>query len=238
MKAPLILTWQDPTPRAPSHQMALDEALFHLATERETAIARFYTWDAPAVTLGYFDRMPPGTTEGPEPIRRFTGGGRVEHGDDLTLLLAFPRNAAICDARHAERYQWIHRQVADALAEADFPLLLESAPLESSTGPCFENPVTWDLLEPRGRKKIGGGAQRRTREGLIHQGSFLLPPALRSLGADWIEDFLLRIADRTEVLSGEIRAEAETRAETLARERYASPGWNATSVEERGKNGV
>ncbi len=42
---------------------------------------------------------------------------------------------------------------------------------------CFASPTLYDVIGPDGRK-LCGGAQRRTRRGLLHQGSIqnMLPP--------------------------------------------------------------
>jgi hypothetical protein len=41
---------------------------------------------------------------------------------------------------------------------------------------CFDEPVATDLL--LGEQKIAGGAQRRRREGFLHQGSIQLPKGI------------------------------------------------------------
>lgn len=170
--------------------MAIDEALFRLAAANETAVARVYGWDHPAVTFGYFGK------EADQPAtaaRRITGGGRVEHGEDLTLTLVFPAGTEVAKAPSTERYRWIHSALAAGLAEAGSQVSLFDGTFEKSES-CFASPVPWDLLDPVTGKKIGGGAQRRSRGAVIYQGSFRLPPEFRSIDAAWIGRFIERIA--------------------------------------------
>lgn len=211
--------------------MAWDEVLFELAQERKTPLARFYTWEAPAVTIGYFEgnTAPQPESSGPgecPPIRRFTGGGRVEHGSDLTFLLALPRDEAVCQWPNEERYRWIHSALALALQETGFPVQLEGSPVPQSVGPCFQNPVTWDLLDPDSGRKIGGGAQRRTRGGVIHQGSIRLPKEMRDPHAAWIDQFLGHLAESILPLPADWRHELKVKASRIEKDRYENKEWN------------
>jgi lipoate-protein ligase A len=60
---------------------------------------------------------------------------------------------------------------------------------------CFEKPVAWDLVDRQGRKLAGAG-QRRTRRGLLHQGSVVVPGAPRSL----FDDFARHLANEVEIV--------------------------------------
>jgi lipoyl(octanoyl) transferase len=207
--------------------MALDEALFHWSSATGLAAARFYHWDTPAVTVGYFHRtaeqdlpLPAGA------VRRYTGGGLVEHGADLTFVLTLPAGSDAALAAAAARYRWIHERLATALAGAGLMTVLEPPGLPRGGGPCFSDPVPWDLRDPRSGVKIGGGAQRRSRGAVIHQGSVRLPEALRDPGAEWIGDFLKGLARSRAPLDAVVR-ESVT-ADALDREsgRYGSAAWN------------
>lgn len=211
--------------------MALDEALFNWSAGEGRAVARFYHWDAPAVTAGYFHRSPTtaGDPSAPVPTRRFTGGGLVEHGEDLTFLLAFPAGSAAARANGTSRYRWIHEALADSLSGRGFPVALVPGEATALTGPCFTNPVAWDLLDPVTRIKIGGGAQRRSRGAVIHQGSIRLPELFRDPMAPWIDDFLARLADRRHPLDFSIREKAGLDSLVLEKTRYGSDRWNSRS---------
>ncbi len=173
--------------------MAIDEALFRFAASEVVSVARFYQWDHPAVTIGYFGKA---SDQADTVARRLTGGGRVEHGEDLTMTLAFPAGTEVAAAPAAERYRWIHTTIAAALAEAGEPVILHDGGFEKSES-CFAAPVPWDLLDPRDGRKIGGGALRRSRGAVIYQGSFRLSGDFRRIEAPWIDSFLGRIAADT-----------------------------------------
>jgi lipoate-protein ligase A len=205
-------------------QMALDEALFRHAGESGDAIARFYGWDEPATTFGYF--TPAGEMAAAGAIRRYTGGGKVEHGDDLTFLLAIPAGAEAARFSSGDRYHWIHSALAEALCQSGLPAGLETQTLHTAPGPCFQNPVTWDLLDTESGRKIGGGAQRRTRRGVIHQGSLRLPAEFRDLHSGWLDLFLGRLSDRSLPLPETEKTNALETARELEISRYRTQEWN------------
>lgn len=227
MILPEIHFWTDPEFRSAARQMALDEALFHWSASTGLAAARFYHWDAPAVTVGYFHRpgadhlSPPAGT-----VRRFTGGGLVEHGEDLTFVLTLPATSGAARATGAERYRRVHEALADSLAGAGFPAVLEPAHLPSSPGPCFSHPVAWDLSDPETGRKIGGGAQRRSRGAVMHQGSVRLPAALRDPQAGWIVDFLHRLAEHITPLDTQTCETVSADALEREKSRYGNASWN------------
>lgn len=204
--------------------MALDETLFRHAGESGDAMARFYGWDQPATTFGYFTPACEVPVTGA--IRRYTGGGKVEHGEDLTFLLAIPAGAEAAHSSSEERYYWIHSALAEALCESGFPAVLETKTQTTAPGPCFQNPVTWDLLASDSRRKIGGGAQRRTRRGVIHQGSLRLPAHFRDLHAGWIDLFLQGLSENPSPFPDRERTRALRTAGELEVSRYGSQDWN------------
>ena len=73
-----ITLWIDPVPRRGYPNMAADELL----SRRGEAWLRIYTWERPAVSFGYFDTATEAAGIFPgaeEYIRRWTGGGIVDH---------------------------------------------------------------------------------------------------------------------------------------------------------------
>src|SRR6478752_6293200 len=97
--------------------MALDEAL--LGRISGPAI-RVYRWHSPSVTFGYFGRAAEVATRWPdrEMARRWTGGGIVLHGEDITFSLLIPAGHPFAAARPAETYRAIHECVAQWLQSA------------------------------------------------------------------------------------------------------------------------
>ncbi len=203
--------------------MALDEALFEWSAAQGVPAVRFYHWDRPAFTVGYFHRGP---LPHREAVRRFTGGGLVEHGNDLTFCLALPRGTAPGLVTAEVRYRWIHEAIALALATTDAPTSLALPESPRFAGPCFANPVPWDLLDATTGEKIGGGAQRRSRGAVIHQGSLRLPEPLRHPEASWIEGLLRILAASPTPLDSAIRTFLLREAPARESARYGKGAWN------------
>ncbi len=198
--------------------MALDQALFEQAATSRIANIRFYSWNGTARTVGYFHRFQPGEARS---IRRFTGGGVVDHGKDLTFVINLP----LCTSSTEALYSWIHQQIVEALASENFTACLELHEKGSTGENCFAQPVTSDILD-HNNAKIGGGAQRRSRSSVIHQGSLRLPPALRNPEAGWIDTLVDKLAEHSQILSDDAKRQLDKMADKLARERYETQQWN------------
>ncbi len=181
-RAPLFTRLEvidDERPSDAALNLATDEALLECLTD--TPLLRIYRWEQAAVSFGYFDAVEPvrSAYPGRELVRRWTGGGIVEHGQDFAYSLLVPRTHGLTDLRAEESYRLLHGAVAVALSAAapDVPALEEHQPTTAASGEasraCFVNAVRHDLLL-EGRK-IAGAAQRRTRRGWLHQGSVQMP---------------------------------------------------------------
>ncbi|HZJ17913.1 MAG TPA: hypothetical protein VFD27_22870 [Chthoniobacteraceae bacterium] len=159
-----LLEVHDPEPHAAALNMAIDEALLRAARE---PILRIYRWEQPAVSFGYFGKWAEVQRTWPEreAVRRWTGGGIVPHGDDLTYSLIVPREHPFALLGPLESYRAIHEALAAALGSAS--LATRADPKVSDA--CFENAVRHDIVVAG--RKIAGAAQRRSKPGLLHQGS-------------------------------------------------------------------
>jgi lipoate-protein ligase A len=219
-----LYLWLDDTHRPAGANMALDEALFSWTVRTGRAAARFYCWDHDAETIGYFSEAKEGA------IRRFTGGGLVEHGKDVTFALTFPAGSAPSPAGSGERYRRIHEALANALHPTGIEVQLMDSGDTSRGGPCFSHAVPWDLVDPVSGEKICGGAQRRSRGAIIHQGSVRLPVEWRSPSAKWITPFLSGLTKTTLPLPSEEIQELQKTGTQLERARYLTKGWNDGSV--------
>ncbi len=82
----------DETPHPAALNMAIDEAL--LFSGGDCPLFRAYRWRQRPVSIGYFSSWEQAVTvyPGREIVRRWTGGGMVEHGDDFTYSLLLPVN--------------------------------------------------------------------------------------------------------------------------------------------------
>jgi len=162
-----IAFFNDAEPHGAALNMAIDEALLAAAT---MPVLRVYRWARPAVSFGYFERWEPirAAYPGREPVRRWTGGGIVLHGEDLTYSLVVPQNI-LGGVSASDSYSVIHRALRAALRDAGIRATTAAGTCAKVSQACFENPVMHDVLVNGG--KVAGAAQRRTRAGLLHQGS-------------------------------------------------------------------
>ena len=87
-----ILEVIDDLPHGAPLNMAIDEVLLRHA---RMPLLRLYRWERPAISFGYFGVAAQILPQcGPrEAVRRWTGGGVVWHGEDLTYSLVVPRTA-------------------------------------------------------------------------------------------------------------------------------------------------
>lgn len=164
---PHLSLWDDPVRRDGPDQMACDEALMRVAA---FPVLRVFRWSTPWVSAGYFVAMEAARAVRPDlPVcRRWTGGGIVVHEGDFTFALSVPRPQSLAALRPAESYREIHAALVVALTEFGWEAELSGASAKAPSE-CFAAPVEHDVTAQG--SKIAGGAQRRTRHGLLHQGS-------------------------------------------------------------------
>lgn len=221
---------EDADPHPAPLNMALDEVLLAATADDPTPVLRVYRWSRPAVSFGYFEPWAPVRGRYPEQalVRRWTGGGVVEHGDgtDWTYSLLVPRAAARWGG--AESYAFIHAALAEALRRLNWAVELASDPalahpaIPGVPNACFSRPVRADVLFSGGTGvKVAGAAQRRTRAGRLHQGSVLAVVA--GDPAALADGFAARLAG--EVSRGNLRPETLAAAERLAWTKYGDRAW-------------
>lgn len=206
-----LLLWRDAAVRTPAGHMACDEALLGAAP---LPILRLYRWEKNAATFGYAQRFAEvrKSTSGLPLARRWTGGGIVFHGADLTIALAIP--AGKTPTQPSQLYEKIHGAILAAIRESE-PTARLAKREESIEGPaCFTAPVAHDILS--GGTKLLGGAIRRTRLGTLYQGSLQ--------NASIPEEALAAaLADRVSMFSETLAIEARTAH--LESEKYGTPNW-------------
>ena len=167
--------------------MAIDMALLE-TVPKATAIFRHYRWATPTVTFGYAQRINEVktiVTDDVQLCRRPTGGGIVDHRNDWTYSLVLHSNLKAAQIPATELYAGIHQCLQQTLAAQTIETQLAPCPrgceqphLKSQIsnfkppGPsqCFTLPVANDVIHPNGQK-IAGAAIKRTRQGLLIQGS-------------------------------------------------------------------
>lgn len=200
--------------------MAVDQLLMEQIGDRP--LLRVYEWSVPTVTLGYFLPLSDATDSFSDDeltyVRRWTGGGVVDHRIDVTYTLIIPRSHGLATARGAESYRVIHQALADTLSALGEQVRLTVVDEGDGAAACFSNPVAYDLTNMSG-EKVAGAGQRRTRYGLLHQGSVItaadvdrFAPALVGVLSDQVHEW----APTSAMLDD---------AHKLANERYATDAW-------------
>ena len=220
---PALDLYHDFTLRSAATNMAIDEALLEAVT---IPSIRFYRWNSPALSFGYFGKFADVADYAIERdlVRRWTGGGIVFHGDDLTYSIVIPASDPIFGESSRSIYEKIHRALGDALIATGQRALIAGVVDPSATvtdasynGQCFANPVRADVMV-NGRK-VAGAAHRRTRAGLLHQGSIQRV----DLGNDLAEQFAGELADVCDERS--LTTQIVERAREIAQQKYDTQNW-------------
>ncbi|HEY5705248.1 MAG TPA: hypothetical protein VIS96_06715 [Terrimicrobiaceae bacterium] len=213
----LIDLFLDETARGGAEQMALDEALLECA---QRPVLRSYRWAGQAVSFGYSQSLAAVIDKIPSlpPVRRWTGGGIVEHGRDWTFSLIVPSCEPLATTRPEDTYRSIHAHIATALAALGYPAALAGLEQRADGMACFSSAARHDVLSSD-RRKLCGGAQRRTRRGFLHQGSI---QNLR-LPSDFAAQLLSLMAAETVRFSPNL-VTLERAAELVAK-KYGTTAW-------------
>ena len=212
--------WADPVPRTGYFNMAADEVL----SRRPEAWLRVYRWAKPAVSFGYFDtvgvaqRLFPGAEEY---IRRWTGGGIVDHRSGMTYTLTLPARAGAEYPPASVLYRVIHGALARALAQHGVACTLLAADAPDGGRACWASPVTSDITAADGTKLAGAG-QRRHGGGVLHQG--LIQGCSPSAG--WERSFAEALSPSvSSVTEAEPFPGFEAATVRLMQEKYLSAAW-------------
>ncbi len=224
-----LLVYHDDTAHSAAMNMAIDEALLEHAT---VPSIRLYKWHSPALSFGYFGKLADVADYAFERdlVRRWTGGGIVFHGDDLTYSIVIPASDAASGESSISIYGKIHRALAHALNGIGEGAVVAGgidpscgsgfanrAAVTASGYSCFANPVRADVMIDG--RKVAGAAQRRTRSGLVQQGSIQ--------GVDLGNGFAQRFAEALSANCRERKMNKEilNRARELAQRKYGTDSW-------------
>ena len=152
-------------------------------------IIHFYEWEKPSISYGYFidpEKLLNLRTiqqRGIDLARRPTGGGVVFHLWDFAFSVLVPSSAPFFSHNPLNNYSFINRAVLEAVEEflgarGGWELIPQDAPAldEKCMNFCMAKPTKYDVVL-RGRK-IAGAAQRKRKQGFLHQGTIALvmPP--------------------------------------------------------------
>lgn len=192
--------WIDSGTLPGQENMDLDKELLASLKNHPRHILRFYAWKRPTISHGHFIKpeehlhLTEAKKMGVDVARRPTGGGVICHFTDFTFSVFVPKESPHYTTDTIANYCFINQQIKSALSSLTnkpLELLPTDEPSESENKHfCMAKPTVLDVM--CGKSKISGGAQRRTKDGFLHQGSIsLIPP-------DW--ETLYRIIAHREVV--------------------------------------
>jgi lipoyl(octanoyl) transferase len=214
-------------PGSATFNMAMDETLLEEMPQLAKPVLRFYRWNEPAASFGYFQKFSDveRSTQLRPLVRRPTAGGLVPHDADWTYSLVFPASHEWHSATATESYRRVHAWIQAAFAQLEIATELAACCRKTEPGQCFAGHEKFDLLWHG--KKIAGAAQRRNKLGLLIQGSVQPPPisiqrnlweaAMRDVGRKMLK------AEPSEFQPG---ADLLDCVNELARKKYSQAAYN------------
>lgn len=167
---------------AGARNMAVDEAILQAhAAGQVPPTLRFYGWDPPAVSIGYFQSLT-GEVDldacrrrGVEWVRRPTGGRAIFHHRELTYSVVIAES--LLPGTVLDTYRLLSEGLLAGMQALGAPAELSEEhgaphPGMVASSACFDAPSQYELVV--GGRKVVGSAQMR-RDGVILQhGSILL----------------------------------------------------------------
>jgi lipoate-protein ligase A len=212
-----LLVFQSEIPASGALNMAIDEALLEWSSSLPAI--RFYHWARPSISFGYFGRFQDVAEfeATHDLVRRWTGGGIVFHGNDLTYSLAVPISDPARPRMSEEIYREVHKALRDALNQFDLGADIVTHRPAAGSNACFDSPVVADVMIAD--RKVAGAAHRQTKTGLLHQGSIQnvdLRPDLSQL-------FAIKLSGRRETMA--LPDSIMERASTISATKYGTLDW-------------
>ena len=204
--------------------MAIDEVLFLISIDLGLNFLRFYGWDKPCITYGYFQNPEINKDKKITYVRRLTGGGTVIHENDLTFSYCGHLNPPFNSTK--EIYNIFGSLIMKSLSSVSktnhLELVKKNRPLDRHYN-CFDTPVIEDILFKD--KKVYGGAIRKRK------GSFLFHGTIQgSIVKNRKEIMKTFISSANEYFSKindfKLSKSMIAQAKKLAKDKYNSDEWN------------
>jgi lipoate-protein ligase A len=230
--------------------MGVDEALLEAAAADGQCTVRFYRWQEPTLSLGYFqpyaERWRHAASSRSAVVRRSSGGGAILHDVELTYSFTVPNSHPLALNR-LRLYGAVHTALIEALAhwgvEASMFQRPNQKPLPDSASRqpflCFQRRSPGDVLV--GGAKVAGSAQRRRQGAVLQHGSVLLARSAAAPELDGLNELTGKAFRAEELLEAwrerlaatlritwhqtELSDQQCHRATLLATQKYMSPAW-------------
>jgi lipoyl(octanoyl) transferase len=183
------------------YNMALDEALLDYVEKVSIPVLRFYKWERPTLSLGYFQKVENTVDleqlkrKNFDLIRRPTGGRAVLHDKEITYSITIPINNSLCNLSILESYDLLCKPIVSAINNLGLKAYISEEDDRTINSPsCFAAPTFKDIKIRS--KKIVGSAQMRDKRGILQHGSILMNVSLED-----IFDVLILRNSRESILS-------------------------------------
>lgn len=179
--------------------MEIDQEYLNQLDPNGSPILHFYDWETPSITHGYFIKpqdLLHSTAIQENSIavaRRPTGGGVVFHLWDLAFSVLIPANHEGFFENTLDNYRYINQTVLRATMRylenhSKMSLLIDEQPSLSETCKhfCMAKPTQYDVMFQN--RKIAGAAQRKKKNGYLHQGTISLAKPIISILESTLKD--------------------------------------------------
>lgn len=165
--------------------MEYDAELLKTLVPTALPILHLYDWIKPSLTYGFFAQpekllnLEAVEKHGFDLAKRPTGGGVVFHIWDLAFSILIPAGSSLYSQNTLENYELINQVVFNVVQDfVGKSALMSLTPHDSMIQHpeqaffCMARPTKYDLVV--GKKKIAGAAQRKMKQGFLHQGTIAL----------------------------------------------------------------
>jgi len=208
--------------------MAFDEALFGGVVDDDSkpSLFRVYTWSAPCMTLGYFQKYAEfGRSKAPV-TRRLTGGLAVSHGADISYCMVTKESDWDAVYDQETTYHRVHKCIKNAFGRLGFKTEFypPAKAVVAGNSICVQTVFPYDLQ--MSGKKVVGSCQRRRGKTLLLEGSIHikelndLPAFCAALKRGFAEELNIEFID-SEPDARELEAAGKLRTG-----QYSSEEWN------------
>lgn len=235
--------------------MAVDEALLKCYKQEDMPILHLYRWEN-TISLGRFSAIEKSVDIGQlnknsiHCVRRMSGGGILVHGSDLSYSLILPRSQ--CKEGLKANYRYLCTFLLHLYERLGLKahFVQELGLEQKQSNICLAGCEPYDIAIEG--KKIGGNAQRYTRNVLFQHGSipmrlnervfdslFLEESGMKSAASlekcgvtiayEMLAELLIETfceTFETEVISSSLSLYEEQNAQALFEKKYTQEGWN------------
>ncbi len=173
--------------------MDLDKSLFDSFDGRP--IFRLYSWEENSFTIGRFQKLEDEKTYGTNYAKRMTGGGLLLHGFDISYTIIIPINL-LGKKSVKESYEYLCSFLLDFYKNLGLHVEYAKDIMPDSLSKsffCQEGFEAYDMICQG--KKIGGNAQRRTKNLIFQHGSIPIKNDSREFSGYSLKEFGINLSE-------------------------------------------